>query len=180
MNEPHPDQDRRAETAPQLVVEFTLNGQPMTVTVNGRMTLLELLRDRLLLTGTKCGCEIGECGACTVVLDGQAVSSCLILAGQVQGRRVETVEGLAGCVTPDGQGLHPLQKAFLDNDAVACGFCTPGMLMSAKALLDRQARPTRREIQIALSGNLCRCTGYEPIIAAVEQAARDLEKRDDA
>ncbi|MFO7653598.1 MAG: FAD binding domain-containing protein [Candidatus Krumholzibacteriia bacterium] len=157
-------------------VAFVLNGRLVHVTAPPQATLLQVLRDELLLTGTKCGCEIGECGACTVILDGETACSCLLLIGQVAGRRVTTVEGLAAAVAPDGTGLHPLQRAFLDQDAVACGFCTPGMLMAARALLDRNPQPTRQEIQCALSGTLCRCTGYHPIIAAVEQAARDLER----
>jgi carbon-monoxide dehydrogenase small subunit len=129
-------------------------------------TLLEVLRDDLGLTGTKCGCEIGECGACTVLLDGQPVNSCLVLAPQIDGREVVTVEGLA----QDGK-LHPLQESFLDHDAVHCGFCTPGMLLSAKALLDWNPRPTETEIRTAISGNLCRCTGYQQIVQAIEKAA---------
>jgi len=159
-------------TQNQNTIDFTLNGVPCRVTVPGEVTLLSLLRDHLQLTGTKCGCEIGECGACTVILDGQAVASCLIPAFQVGGCRVETVEGLAGAISPSGEGLHPLQKAFLDHDAVACGFCTPGMLMSAKALLDREPEPDRETIRRAISGNICRCTGYIPIVEAIYQAAR--------
>lgn len=154
-----------------LSINFTLNGSTCRVDAPAETTLLALLRDHLHLTGTKCGCEIGECGACTVILDGNAVTSCLVLAAQVQGSSVETVEGLAKIFSPDGAGLHPLQKAFLDKDAVACGYCTPGMLMSAKALLDRNSSPTRDEIKKAISGNLCRCTGYIPIIEAIEAAA---------
>lgn len=172
------EQGAQPPTAPN--VSFALNCREVEVSVPANWTLLQLLRDKLLLTGTKCGCEIGECGACTVILDGEAVNSCLILAPQVHGRSVTTVEGLAAKVHPSGAGLHPLQRAFLDQDAVACGFCTPGVLMSAKALLDRRPRPTRHEIKVALSGNLCRCTGYIPIVAAVEQAARDLEDKGDA
>jgi carbon-monoxide dehydrogenase small subunit len=155
----------------ELHVRFILNGAPTEVRVRPETTLLTLLRDHLLLTGTKCGCEIGQCGACTVILDGQAVASCLVMAGQVEGSRVETVEGLATGEDPSGRGLHALQKAFLDRDAVACGFCTPGMLMAAKALLDRNPSPSREEIRVAISGNLCRCTGYIPIVDAIEQAA---------
>ncbi len=156
-----------------LAIEFTLNGRTTRVVVPPETTLLQMLRDHLHLTGTKCGCEIGQCGACTVILDGLAVASCLVLAGQVAGRCVETVEGLerhAG--RSPGPRLHPLQEAFLDHDAVACGFCTPGMLMSAKALLDRNPHPTRVEIRRAISGNLCRCTGYQPIVDAIEHVAR--------
>ena len=161
----------------RLQVRFELNGAPCEVEVPAETTLLALLRDHLLLTGTKCGCGIGQCGACTVILEGQAVASCLVLAGQVEGLRVETVEGLAHGESQPAKGkgadagLHPLQKAFLDCDAVACGFCTPGMLMSAKALLDENSDPTREEIITAISGNLCRCTGYIPIVEAIERAA---------
>lgn len=160
-----------------MEVRFALNGVPCTALIPPETTLLQLLRDHLLFTGTKCGCEIGQCGACTVILEGQAVASCLVLAGQVEGLRVETVEGLAEQVSATGDGLHPLQKAFLDRDAVACGFCTPGMLMSAKALLDENARPTRDEIRRAISGNLCRCTGYIPIVEAIELAVARAEEQ---
>jgi carbon-monoxide dehydrogenase small subunit len=136
------------------------------LTIPANRTLLDLLRDHLGLLGTKCGCEIGECGACTVLLDGEPVNSCLVLAPQIAGREVVTVEGLA----QDGK-LHPLQEAFLDHDAVHCGFCTPGMLLSAKALLDWNPRPTEKEIRTAVSGNLCRCTGYQQIVEAIEKAA---------
>ena len=144
---------------------MTINGRAHTLTVSTHRTLLEVLRDDLGLTGTKCGCEIGECGACTVLLDGQPVNSCLVPAPQIAGREVTTVEGLM----PDGR-LHPLQESFLDHDAVHCGFCTPGMLLSAKALLDRNPHPTETEIRTAISGNLCRCTGYQQIVDAIRQA----------
>ena len=144
----------------------TINGRARTVTIPAHRTLLEVLRDDLGLTGTKGGCEIGECGACTVLLDGQPVNSCLVLAPQIAGREVTTVEGLMAA----GR-LHPLQESFLDHDAVHCGFCTPGMLLSAKALLDQKARPTEAEIRTAISGNLCRCTGYQQIVDAIRLAA---------
>jgi len=174
-----------------IEVAFTLNGRVARASVPPETTLLQMLRDHLHLTGTKCGCEIGQCGACTVILEGLAVASCLVLAGQVAGRRVETVEGLEragaaapaagslagpGAAAPAGPALHPLQEAFLDHDAVACGFCTPGMLMSAKALLDRNPHPARAEIRRAISGNLCRCTGYQPIVDAIEHAARGRQQ----
>ena len=152
--------------SPECVITATINGRPLTLTVPANMNLLDLLRDRLGLPGTKCGCEIGECGACTVLLDGEPVNSCLVLAPQIAGRQVLTVEGLA----PEG-GLHPLQESFLDHDAAHCGFCTPGMLLSAKALLDWNPRPTEGEIRRAISGNLCRCTGYQQIVAAIEKAS---------
>jgi carbon-monoxide dehydrogenase small subunit len=145
----------------------TINGRSHALPLPANTTLLDLVWDRLGLTGTKCGCEIGECGACTVLLDGQPVNSCLVLAPQIDGRQVLTVEGLA----QTGK-LHPLQESFLDHDAVHCGFCTPGMLLSAKALLDRNPRPTETEIRRAISGNLCRCTGYQQIVQAIANGAR--------
>jgi carbon-monoxide dehydrogenase medium subunit len=157
----------RARPGSEVCVSTTIDGRPRTFTVPASITLLDLLRDRLGLMGTKCGCEIGECGACTVLLDGQPVNSCLVLAPQIEGREVLTVEGLA----QNGE-LHPLQESFLDHDAVHCGFCTPGMLMSAKALLDWKPRPTEADIRSAISGNLCRCTGYQQIVQAVAKAAR--------
>ncbi len=167
-------------TSNQITIDFTLNEVAAVVTVPGEITLLKLLREHLNLTGTKCGCEIGECGACTVILDGLAVASCLIPAFQISGSRIITVEGLAQGVSPDGASLHHLQKAFLDHDAVACGFCTPGMLMSAKALLDRDPTPSRATIQRAISGNICRCTGYIPIVEAIYQASLAMNKTDPA
>lgn len=149
----------------EIQIKFTVNGLDQELSVPPDMTLLELLRDRLNLTGTKEGCGIGECGACTVILDGQAVNSCLVLAPQVQGSEIWTVEGLE----KDG-ALDVLQQSFIDNHAIQCGFCTPGMLMSAKALLMAKPNPARAEIREAISGNLCRCTGYVPIIKAIEAA----------
>lgn len=149
-----------------LTLHTHVNGRALAIDIEPNLTLLQLLRETLGLTGTKCGCEIGECGACTVLLDGVAVNSCLVLAGQVDGRHVTTVEGLA-----QGEKLSKLQEAFLDHDAVHCGFCTPGMLMSAKDLLDHTSSPTELEIRRAISGNLCRCTGYAQIIAAIRDAA---------
>jgi len=151
-------------------IQITVNGQLHLVRVSGTTTLLELLRNQLHLTGTKDGCGEGDCGACTVLLDGQAVKSCLVLAVQADGSRVTTVEGLA----PEGDRPHPLQEAFVEAGAVQCGYCTPGMLMAAKALLDANPEPTRDEIRAALAGNLCRCTGYAKIVTAVEQAAQQL------
>ena len=150
-----------------VTVSFTLNGKPQELDVPPNMTLLHLLREEVGLTGTKRGCDVGECGACTVLLDGRAVNSCLVLAPQVAGREVVTVEGLAPLGT-----LGPLQEAFLDRGAVQCGCCTPGMLMSAKDLLDHAAEPTEKEIREAIAGNLCRCTGYQQIVEAIEDAAR--------
>jgi len=144
----------------------TINGRSHSLVVPAHWTLLDLLRDQLGFTGTKCGCEIGECGACTVLLDGEPVNSCLVLAPQIAGRHVLTVEGLR-----QRGKLHPLQESFMDCDAVHCGFCTPGMLMSAKALLDLNPHPTETQIRTAISGNLCRCTGYQQIVDAVEKAS---------
>jgi len=149
-----------------VIINTTINGRKYKLPVLPNQTLLHLLREELGLTGTKCGCEIGECGACTVILDGEAVNSCLVLVPQIDGKKVLTVEGLA----KDGK-LHPLQESFMDHDAVHCGFCTPGMLMSAKALLDKNPNPDEKEIRTAISGNLCRCTGYVQIVEAIKNAA---------
>jgi carbon-monoxide dehydrogenase small subunit len=143
-----------------------LNGEEVTVQVKPSALLVEVLRDKLELTGTKVACGEGECGACTVLLDGVPVNSCLVPALKAQGREVMTVEGLA----PLGE-LHPLQKAFVEHGAVQCGYCTPGMLMSAKALLDHNLSPTEDEIRLAISGNLCRCTGYAKIVEAILSAS---------
>jgi aerobic-type carbon monoxide dehydrogenase small subunit (CoxS/CutS family) len=145
----------------------TVNGDPVEALVDDYKTLLEVLREDLQLTGTKHGCELGECGACAVLLDGQPVLSCLVLAAECDARQVITVEGVAA----DGR-LHPLQECFADLGAAQCGYCTPGILVTAKALLDREPHPSRERICEALSGNLCRCTGYLQIVEAVEAAAR--------
>jgi len=146
---------------------LTVNGTQYEVAVEPRQSLLQLLREELHLTGTKEGCSEGECGACTVLLDGKTVDACLIFALEVQGRDVRTIEGLA-----QGDQLHPVQKAFAEYGAVQCGFCTPGMLLSAKALLDSNPHPTEAEIRQGISGNLCRCTGYVKIVEAIQAAAR--------
>jgi carbon-monoxide dehydrogenase small subunit len=145
-----------------------LNGEEVTVQVKPSAMLVEVLRDQLELTGTKVACGEGECGACTVLLDSEPVNSCLVPALKAQGREVMTVEGLA----PLGE-LHPLQKAFVEHGAVQCGYCTPGMLMSAKALLDHNPNPTEDEVRLAISGNLCRCTGYAKIAEAIKAASQD-------
>jgi len=147
-------------------VDLVVNGEELRVRIEPTKTLLELLRELLGLTGTKCGCGIGECGACTVLLDDRPVNACLVLAGQVNGGRVRTVEGLA----VDGQ-LHPVQEAFIAEHAVQCGYCTPGMIMSAVGLLEQESNPSDDQIKRALAGNLCRCTGYERILRAVRRAA---------
>jgi carbon-monoxide dehydrogenase small subunit len=150
-------------------IEFVLNGQPVKAEARGGQTLLGLLRDELGLKGVKEGCGAGECGACTVIVDGQALASCIFPALEAQGASVTTIEGLAA---PDGS-LHPIQEAFVQHGAVQCGFCTPGQIMSAKALLDANPHPSEQEIRTALEGNLCRCTGYHQIIAAVKAASED-------
>jgi carbon-monoxide dehydrogenase small subunit len=150
----------------------TVNQEPVDILTDDYKTLLEVLREDLGLTGTKHGCELGECGACSVLVDGEPVLSCLVLAVESDARRIETVEGLAA----NGR-LHPLQESFADLGAAQCGYCTPAMLMTAKALLDREPRPSRERIREALSGNLCRCTGYLQIIEAVEAAATKGDSR---
>ena len=146
-------------------MRFDLNGEPCDTSFAPHKTLLEVLREDLGLTGTKHGCELGECGTCTVLVDGLPVLSCLVLGLACEGRRVKTVEGMA-----DGPRLHPLQEAFAEVGAAQCGYCTPGFLVTAKALLDEHANPTRDQIREALSGCLCRCTGYQQIFEAVEAA----------
>jgi carbon-monoxide dehydrogenase small subunit len=150
-------------------VALTINGEARELLVPVHKTLLEVLREELGLTGTKHGCELGECGACTVLVDGTPVLSCLVLPVELAGRSVLTVEGLA-----DRDGLHPLQRAFAELGAAQCGYCTPGMLLTAHALLARTEHPTRAEVREALAGNLCRCTGYARILDAVELAALRL------
>jgi len=146
---------------------LTVNGTPYEVALEPRQSLLQLLREELHLTGTKEGCSEGECGACTVLLDGKTVDSCLIFALEAQSREVTTIEGLA-----QGDQLHPVQKAFAEYGAVQCGFCTPGMILAAKALLDSNPHPTELEIRQGISGNLCRCTGYVKIVEAIQATAR--------
>ncbi len=147
-------------------LNFTLNGKPVEIDVADNARLLDVLRDTLGLTGTKEGCGVGECGACTVIVDGDAVDSCLYPALRANGKSVTTIEGLS----QDGR-LDRLQQAVLDHHALQCGFCTPGFIMSAKALLDKNPHPTRDEVKVAIAGNLCRCTGYEQLIEAVLDAA---------
>jgi carbon-monoxide dehydrogenase small subunit len=159
---------RRAEGkgVGEMLLEFTVNGVRRSLEVDPALRLVDVLRDRLDLTGTKEGCGEGECGACTVLLGGRAVNSCLVLALQVQDQEVVTIEGLS----KDGQ-LDPLQQAFIDEGAIQCGYCSPGMLMSSKALLSRVPHPSEPEIRTAIAGNLCRCTGYEKIVRAVQRVA---------
>jgi carbon-monoxide dehydrogenase small subunit len=155
---------------PSKIVTFTLNGREVEAIVKPLMTLQTLLRTKLGYTATKAGCKQGGCGSCTVLVNGEPMLSCILPAEDVEGQVVITLEG----ITPR-DGLHPLQQAFFENYAIQCGYCTPGMLMIAKALLDRNPHPSRGEIVDALSGNLCRCTGYEPIIQAVEDTARSYQ-----
>jgi carbon-monoxide dehydrogenase small subunit len=150
-------------------LSLTVNGEPAELSFAPYKTLLEVLREDLGLTGTKHGCELGECGACAVLVDGEPKLSCLLLALDCAGRSVETVEGLA-----QGAKLHPLQAAFADLGAAQCGYCTPGILMTAKALLEKEPLPTRERITEAISGNLCRCTGYQQIFEAIEEAAKRM------
>ena len=148
------------------LIRLTVNDQDHELAVEPNTTLVDLLRYQIGLTGTKKGCDLGDCGACTVLLDGKAVNSCLVLAVQANGRKIQTIEGLE-----TAEGLHPLQKAFIDKGAIQCGFCTSGMIMSAKELLDKTVHPQEAEIRRAISGNLCRCTGYQKIIEAISDAA---------
>lgn len=152
------------------IVRLRVNGDFYEVIVNPNMTLLELLREGLGFTGTKKGCNEGECGSCTVILEGKPVNSCMVLGLEADGKEVITIEGLA-----KGDELHPLQKAFIDNAAIQCGFCTPGMILSAKALLDNDSNPTDTEIKEAIAGNICRCTGYISIVEAIKMV-RDQRK----
>jgi carbon-monoxide dehydrogenase small subunit len=156
----------------KTLLTLRVNGESHTVAAEPHHTLLEVLREELELTGTKHGCELGECGACTVLIDGVPVLSCLTLPAQIGDADVTTVEGLA-----TGPELHPLQTAFAEEGAAQCGYCTPGVLLSAKALLDAHPVPTRAQMAEAISGNLCRCTGYTAIYEAIERAARDMGER---
>ncbi|MBL6691404.1 MAG: (2Fe-2S)-binding protein [Pseudomonadales bacterium] len=153
-------------------VTTTVNGDPVEFVCPADESLLDVLRDRLGLTGAKEGCGTGDCGACSITLDGQLVCSCLVLGAEAEGKKITTVEGMA-----DGENLHPLQRQFIDNAALQCGICTPGFLIAAKALLDKNPDPSVEEIRYALAGNLCRCTGYDKIVRAVQAAAKDLQKQ---
>jgi carbon-monoxide dehydrogenase small subunit len=154
-----------------ILLHLSVNGEAAEATVAPYKTLLEVLREDLDLTGTKHGCELGECGACTVLIDGEPQLACLVLALECEGRAVQTIEGLAR-----GPELHPLQAAFADFGGSQCGYCTPGVIMTAKALLERNPSPTQQEIKEATAGNLCRCTGYNQIVEAIEGAAEQLRK----
>ena len=155
--------------AKKTLISATINGEPVEFLCESYQSLLECLRDVLGLTGTKEGCNDGNCGACSVLLDGRLVNSCLVLGVEIEGREVTTVEGLA-----DWRGLHPIQQAFVEEDALQCGYCTPGFLIATKALLDREPNPSEARIRTWLAGNLCRCTGYDKIVRAVQSAAARL------
>ena len=146
-----------------------INGEPQDFLCDPQETLLDVLRDELRLTGTKEGCSSGDCGACSIMMDGRLVCSCLVFGVEAQGKKIETIEGMA-----DGEELHPLQTKFLEEAALQCGFCTPGFLVAAKALLDRNDNPTETEVRYWLAGNLCRCTGYDKIVRAVMDVAADM------
>jgi len=153
------------------IAKFIINNRPYELLVEPNITLVELLREQLDLTGTKCACGVGECGSCTILVDGKPTLSCSTLALAIQGKDILTIEGLA-----QGTTLHPIQQAFIDCGAIQCGFCTPGMILMAKALLDENPNPTREEVKEGLGGNLCRCTGYVKIIDAVLAAAETMRK----
>jgi carbon-monoxide dehydrogenase small subunit len=153
------------------IINLTVNGRPYELLIEPNMTLVDLLRDELDLTGTKCNCRAGECGACTVLIDAKPALSCLTLAVSAHDKNILTIEGLA-----DGSRLHPIQQAFVDYGAIQCGFCTPGMILTTKALLDENPNPTQEEVKLALSGNLCLCAGYVKIVEAVMAAAEAMRK----
>jgi carbon-monoxide dehydrogenase small subunit len=155
----------------KLHISTTINGEPMEFLCDATQTMLDVLRDQLGLTGSKEGCGSGDCGACSITVDGRLVCGCLMLAAEAEGRRVETIEGMAR-----GDQLHPLQKKFVEMAALQCGICTPGFLVASKALLDRNPDPTETEVRYWLAGNLCRCTGYDKIIRAVMDAAADMRE----
>ena len=155
-----------------VLVSTTINGDDVDFACPQDETLLDSLRDRVGLTGVKEGCGTGDCGACSITLDGRLVCSCLVLGVEANGRKITTVEGMA-----DGNKLHPLQENFISHAALQCGICTPGFLVAAKALLDRNLNPTEEEIRYALAGNLCRCTGYDKIVRAVQSAAKEMRKK---
>ena len=154
----------------KICINLNVNGKDYALEVKPHWTLLEVIRDQIGLTGTKYGCGTGECGACTVLMDGKPAPSCLVLAPQAEGKKIITIEGLAG------KELHPLQKAFVAEGAIQCGYCTPGMILTAKALLDRNPNPTEEEVRHAIDGNLCRCTGYVKPVKAILVAAKKMRR----
>ncbi len=170
QNQGHRGLDEAGDPLVKQLMHFKVNGKDCELAVEPNRTLLEVLTEELNLTGTKTGCNEGDCGACTVIMDGDAVCSCLILGAEAQNKSIETIEGLSS----NGQ-LHPLQQSFIDYGAIQCGYCTPGMIMAAKALLDKNPDPTESDIRRALQGNLCRCTGYVKIVEAI-MAAKEVMK----
>jgi carbon-monoxide dehydrogenase small subunit len=162
---------RSAEVSGKVKFKLHVNGRDYLLETEPNRTLLEVLRSDLGLTGTKYGCGIGQCGTCTVIIDGEATCSCLMLIGQAVGKKIETIEGLS-----EGGRLHPLQESFIQNHGVQCGYCTPGMVMSAKALLDRNPSPSEEDIKVAIAGNLCRCTGYVQVIRSIKKAVEKSKK----
>lgn len=158
-------------TVEKKMLSLTVNGELYQHTIKPNLTLLDFIRDELRLTGTKKGCETGDCGSCTVILDGELVNSCLLLAMEANGKSVLTIEGLA-----KGGKLHPLQEAFIEYGAIQCGYCTPGMILAAKALLDKNPKPTEQEVKAGIVGNLCRCTGYTKIVEAILAVAHKSKR----
>ncbi|MEM3420763.1 MAG: (2Fe-2S)-binding protein [Candidatus Hadarchaeum sp.] len=154
----------------KILVRLNVNGKNYEVEVKPHWTLLQVIRDKLGLTGTKYGCGTGECGACTVLIDGKPMTSCLVLAASAEGRKIVTIEGISS------DKLHPIQEAFIEEGAIQCGYCTPGMILTAKALLEKNPHPTEEEVRRAIDGNLCRCTGYVKIVKAILKASKRLEK----
>lgn len=154
----------------KIEVNMFVNEKPVSVRVKPYARLLDVIREEVGLTGTKEGCGVGECGACTVIVDGKSVNSCLALAASMEGKHITTIEGLM-----ENEKLHPIQQAFIDHHALQCGFCTPGLILSTKALLDENPHPTRDEIKIGISGNLCRCTGYEQVVEAIEEVSNNIK-----
>lgn len=154
-----------------IMVDFKVNGKPYNIHIEPSKTILEVLRDDLGLTGAKKGCDDANCGACTIIMDGKAVKCCSLLIGQARGKQIITIEGLE-----DENGLHPLQKAFIDRFAIQCGFCTPGMILTAKAILDENPNATEDDIREGMHGNICRCTGYVKIVEAIETARDEMNK----
>jgi carbon-monoxide dehydrogenase small subunit len=163
------DEQARVSPLKRVSITFTLNDKKVSVAVDAKELLIDTLRESFGLTGTKKACGTGDCGACTVIIDGKAVRSCILLTAMIAGKKVLTIEGLG-----DEEHIHPIQQSFVDAGAVQCGYCTPGMILTAKALLDENPKPSAEEIKEAISGNLCRCTGYTKIVKAIEKAAQEM------